>query len=148
MSRSLLVAILAIASPAFAHFKLVSPAASFMQDGYGSPQKSAPCGQADPGDTAVPSNKVTQLMTGQMVELQISETIFHPGHYRVAIAQDMAGLPADQSVMPGATACGSTAIDPSPQMPVLADGLLVHTSKFTSPQTVQVQLPAGFKCTN
>lgn len=143
-----LVVVAAIASPALAHFKLVSPAASFLQDGYGSPQKSAPCGQADPGDTATPTNAVTQLMTGQMVSIEIDETIFHPGHYRVSLAQDMSGLPADPAVTPGTTACGSTPINPTPQMPLLADGLLVHTTRFTSNQTMQVQLPPGFKCTN
>ncbi len=142
------VAVLAIASPALAHFKLVSPAASFEQDNSGSPQKSAPCGQADAGDPAVPTNAVTQLMTGQMVTIEIDETIFHPGHYRVSLAENMNMLPADPPVTPGTTACGSTAINPSPQMPLLAAGRLVHTARFTTNQTAQVQLPAGYKCTN
>ena len=147
--RCLLVAsVLAIASPALAHFKLVSPAASFQQDSFGSPQKSAPCGQADPGQTAVPTNAITQLMTGQMIDIEIDETIFHPGHYRVSIAETMAGLPADPPVTAGTTACGSTAINPSPQMPLIADGLLVHTTAFAGNQTAQVQLPASFRCTN
>jgi MYXO-CTERM domain-containing protein len=60
----------------------------------------------------------------------------------------MAMLPADPMVSPGSTACGSTAINPAPTMPLLADGLLVHTSRFTTNQMAQVQLPAGFKCTN
>jgi hypothetical protein len=148
MKVALVVGVLAIASPAIAHFKLVSPAASFEQDTYGSPQKSAPCGQADPNDPAVPTNAVTQLMTGQMISIEIDETIYHPGHYRVSLAETMAALPADPPVTTGATACGSTAINPSPTMPLLADGLLVHTSRFQTNQTMQVQLPAGYKCTN
>jgi len=149
MQRIALVAVvLAIATPALAHFKLISPAASFGQDGFGSPQKTAPCGQSDPGDTAVPTNQVTQLMTGQMVSIEVDETIFHPGHYRVSLAESTTMLPADPMVTPGATACGSTAINPSPQMPLLADGLLVHTSSFSTNQMMQVQLPAGVKCTN
>lgn len=36
--RSLAVLVLLIGSPAFAHFKLVSPAANFQQDNNGSPQ--------------------------------------------------------------------------------------------------------------
>lgn len=146
--KCLVVVALLISSPAFAHFKLVSPAASFMQDTSGSPQKSAPCGQADPGQAAVPTNAVTQLMTGQMVAIEIDETIFHPGHYRVSLAENMNALPADPMVTPGSTACGSTAINPAPTMPLIADGLLVHTTRFTSNQMAMVQLPAGFKCTN
>lgn len=148
MRIALVAVLLAIASPALAHFKLVSPAASFEQDDFGSPQKSAPCGQADAGDAAVPTNMVTQLMTGQMVSIEIDETIFHPGHYRVSLAESTAMLPANPQVMTGTTACGSTAINPSPQMPLLADGLLVHTARFTTNQTMQVQLPAGYTCTN
>ncbi len=148
LSRGLAIAVLTVASPALAHFKLISPAASFQQDTYGSPQKSAPCGQADAGDTAVPTNAVTQLMTGQMVDIEIDETIFHPGHYRVSLADTMTMLPADPPVTPGSSACGSTAIDTNPTMPLLADGLLVHTSRFTTNQTMQVQLPAGYRCTN
>lgn len=142
------VAVTALASPALAHFKLVSPAASFEQDSFGSPQKSAPCGQADAGQSAVPTNTVTQLMTGQTISIEIDETVFHPGHYRVSLAQDMASLPADPPVTAGTTACGSTAINPSPQMPLIADGLLVHTTAFAGNQTAQVQLPASFRCTN
>lgn len=148
MRIALVAVILAIASPALAHFKLVSPAASFEQDNFGSPQKSAPCGQADAGDAAVPTNMVTQLMTGQMVSIEVDETIFHPGHYRVSLAENTAMLPADPPVTAGTTACGSTAINPNPQMPLLADGLLVHTAPFTSNQTMQVQLPTGYTCTN
>lgn len=146
--RLLATAVLLASSPALAHFALVSPPAAFQQDAYGSPQKSAPCGQADPGDPAVPTNQVTQLMTGQMVEIEIDETIFHPGHYRVSLAENMNMLPADPPVTPGATDCGSTAIEPNPTMPLLADGLLVHTSRFATNQTMQVQLPAGYRCTN
>lgn len=148
MRSLVVVAFLSIASPAFAHFALISPPASFEQDVYGSPQKSAPCGQADPGDPAVPTNAVTQYMTGQMIDIEIDETIFHPGHYRVSLAENMNALPADPPVTVGATDCGSTAINPTPTMPLLADGLLVHTTPFGGNRTMQVQLPAGFRCTN
>jgi hypothetical protein len=53
----------------------------------------------------------------------ITETIAHPGHYRVAIAQDEAGLPAEPIVTAGTTQCGSAPIDPNPSLPVLADGV-------------------------
>src|SRR5262249_42598046 len=72
-----------------------------------------------------------------------------PGHYRVAIAQDMNGLPAEPKVTAGGGyACGSTVIDPNPMLPLLADGLFVHTHAFTGPQTAKIQLPPGYTCKN
>jgi len=142
------LATLGLAATAEAHFKLVTPAAYSQQSSYGDPQKSAPCGQADPGNPAVPTNTVTAVQSGAMLTITINETIPHPGHYRVAVAQNMAELPADPPVTAGSTACGSTVIDPSPTLPLLGDGLLVHTQAFSNPmQTMQVPIPAGMTCT-
>ena len=44
------------------------------------------------------------------------------------------------------TPCGSVPIDPHPTYPVLADGVFVHTTAFTKPQTIEVTLPAGVTC--
>lgn len=66
----------------------------------------------------------------------------------MSLAADQASLPADPTVTPGSTPCGSTEIVAAPTLPLLADGLLVHDAPFPRPQTVQVQLPAGFTCTN
>jgi hypothetical protein len=66
----------------------------------------------------------------------------------VQLAADQASLPADPPVTAGSTACGSTVIEPNPTMPLLADGELVHTTAFGSPQSFQVQLPPGFTCDN
>jgi MYXO-CTERM domain-containing protein len=82
-----------------------------------------------------------------MLTLTINETIFHPGHYRIAIANDIASLPADPPVTAtSSTPCGSTVIDPAPALPLLADGVFVHTAAFSAPQTMQIPLPAGFTC--
>jgi hypothetical protein len=153
MRSAILFGCLLVSTTASAHFKLNSPASLSEQDGLGGPQKSAPCGLSDDSATAddsTPTNQVTTLMTGSIMTVSINETIFHPGHYRVSIAQDMASLPADPVVQPGAgTPCGSTMINPSPTLPLLADGQLVHTSSFgTGTKTFQVQLPAGMTCTN
>ena len=49
----------------------------------GDPQKSAPCGAtAD----AKMSGAVTKVTGGSMLHLKVQETIYHPGHYRVALA--------------------------------------------------------------
>jgi chitin binding protein len=148
--KRLTLALLCLAAPASAHFKLIAPESRSQQDALGGPQKSEPCGLSDSSATAddtVPTNAVTTLMEGSMIDVKITETIFHPGHYRVSIAQDIASLPNDPTVTPGnGFACGSTAIDANPQLPLVADGLFVHTSSFSGSQTTKVQLPAGFTC--
>jgi MYXO-CTERM domain-containing protein len=131
-----------------AHFKLNAPAALSQQSNLGDPQKSAPCGQADPGNAIVPTNMVTAIQSGSMLTISINETVYHPGHYRVAVAQDMNSLPADPQVTAGTTACGSTVINPNPTMPLLGDGLLKHSAPFNGAQTMQVPIPAGLTCTN
>ena len=109
---------------ASAHFILQQPPAYSVQDGLGSPQKSAPCGQADPGVPMQPSGMVTTFVQGQTFTLTIDEKVPHPGHYRVLIAADPSSLPADPAVTPGATPCGSTTITANPTLPLVADGLL------------------------
>ena len=96
------------ASSAHAHFRLIEPACYSEQDDLGTPIKSAPCGQADPGDPVVPTGAVTALVEGQVVMVEVEELVFHPGHYRVAIATDMDSLPDDPPVTAGTTDCGST----------------------------------------
>jgi MYXO-CTERM domain-containing protein len=124
-----------------------------VQDGLGGPQKSSPCGLSDVtqgSDDSTPTNIVAELKEGGTVTVSITELITHPGHYRVALAQDMASLPPEPTVTAGnGYACGSVPIDANPQLPVLADGLFVHTSSFNGvQQTAQVQLPAGMTCTH
>jgi MYXO-CTERM domain-containing protein len=142
-------AIVALAGPAtaHAHFVLQAPASWAQQNSFGDPQKSAPCGQADPGAAAVPSNAVTAFQPGQTITVTINETITHPGHYRVALSSTgQSGLPADPPVTAGATPCGTTVIQSPPVFPVLADGMLVHTGAFSGPQSFQVTLPGDVTC--
>jgi hypothetical protein len=148
MLRCLAVAAIALVpAVAHAHFELVSPANWANQDQYGAPEKTAPCGQADPDDPPVLTNAVTGLVVGSTITITIDEKVFHPGHYRVALASDMASLPADPVVTPDSTsACGTAAIETTPVLPVLADNQLVHTTAFSSPQSMQVALPAGMLC--
>jgi hypothetical protein len=130
-----------------AHFILSSPMSWANQGNLGDPQKSAPCGQADPGTAAVPTGMVTPFHPGDTISITIKETITHPGHYRVALALTQNELPADPQVTAGSTACGSAAIQNPPIFPVLADGVLEHTSAFSGPQTFTVKLPDGMTCT-
>jgi hypothetical protein len=129
-----------------AHFVLEDPMSWWSQDGLGSPQKLGPCGDEGPGSA---TNAVTAYMTGSTINITIHEIIFHPGHYRVALAlHDRSELPPEPVVTPASTPCGSVPIMNPPVFPVLADGMLLHTSPLSGPQTFQVTLPAGMTCTH
>ena len=135
----------ALAIPAAqAHFNLMQPTNWVVQNGSGDPQKTPPCGNEG---AANPTNMETTYRTGDKVTITINETVFHPGHYRVSLAATQGALPMDPPVTPDAQSqCGSTPITTTPTLPLLADGLLVHTTPFGAAQTVQVQLPAGMTC--
>jgi hypothetical protein len=131
--------------PAQAHFKLTAPDSWMSQDVLGSPQKAGPCGD-EKGGTA--TGKITAYKPGDTVTIQLTETVFHPGHYRVALSvKDRSELPADPKVTAGNTPCGSAAIQSPPVFPVLADGVLPHTSQLNGPQTIKVTLPNNVTCT-
>ncbi len=138
-------ALLLLPATATAHFILDSPPASAEQSALGDPQKAPPCG--DDG-SAVATNIVTTYQPGETFTLTIDERIFHPGHYRIAIAvDDINQLPEPPPVTPGATPCGSAPIDANPAFPVLADGVFEHTQPFNEPQTIQITLPDDLSCT-
>jgi len=139
-SALLAVVLLGFAAPAYAHFKLNAPASMTAQDAIGDPQKTGPC------PNIAETGAVTTVPVGGMLAVTVDETIDHPGHYRVAIAQDAAGLPAPPIVT--GLNCGSAPIQANPTMPVLADGLFTNLTSAMGEATVQVQLPAGFTCTN
>lgn len=143
LALGILIATVGVAE---AHFALIEPKPYSKQDTTGSPQKSAPCGQADPGSAVVETGDEATFTAGDKITITVDERIFHPGHYRVAIAQDLLGLPNDPMVTAGDTACGSAEVMADPTLPVLADNLLVHTSPFADQMSVQVQLPAGMTC--
>lgn len=142
-------------SLAQAHFILQAPNALSTQPGgyntspYGGAQKSAPCGQDDVGFAT--TGAVNNFTAGQTITLTILETVPHPGNYRVAIAQNMAGLPADPTVTAmGGDQCAVRApVQANPTLPVIADGLFQHSATFgNNPQTTQIKLPDGFTCSN
>ena len=102
-----LAATAAIAPFAWAHFKLLEPASWIEEDANGDPQKLGPCGgtsanaakgkAANPG---TPTNMVTKVQGGQKLHIKLQETVFHPGHYRIALAvNSRAELPPDPEVV-------------------------------------------------
>lgn len=137
---------LAVPSVAQAHFTLMSPAAVYEQNAVGDPQKAPPCG--DDG-SAVATGDITTYQAGETITVTIDETVYHPGHYRIALAvNDPSELPEEPPVTPGTTACGSAPIDPNPQFPVLADGVFEHQSQLDGPQSIDITLPDDISCTN
>lgn len=129
-----------------AHFILTSPPAVSEQNFLGDPQKAPPCG--DNGD-AVVTGIVTDYQAGDVVTITIDETIFHPGHYRIALAvNDISELPAEPLVTPNDTDCGTVPIQNPPVFPVLADGVFPHDQPFDQPQSIDITLPADLNCDN
>ena len=131
---------------AHAHFVLQAPACWMSQDSLGAPEKLGPCGDEGGG---TPTGTVTAFQSGQMITVTINEVIFHPGHYRIALAvNDRSELPAEPPVTAGSTPCGSVPVENPPVFPVLADGVLDHSSPFNGPQSVQIRLPDNVTCTH
>ena len=160
MTRTLLLTALALAvvsNGVDAHFVLVSPPATIMQNRLGDPQKVAPCGgvSANPGrgtpaDPGVPTGAVTEMKGGSTFHLQVQETVFHPGHYRVALARTIADLPKDPVVTTKDSDRGpqsvSAQIQNPPVAPVVADGLFAHTERTAMFET-DIAVP-NFNCKN
>ena len=128
-----------------AHFKLLEPASWLVESERGDPQKAAPCG-ADP--KAETSNAVGKVGGGSKLHLKVPETIYHPGHYRVALSVNSRNeLPPDPTTIEKTTEKGPRSvwatIQSPPQIPVIADGLFQHYTRPATPQTYEadVQLP-------
>jgi hypothetical protein len=142
----------ATAATVSAHFKLISPASWIVEDMRGDPQKIAPCG-GTMADAGTPTNAMTKVQGGQKLHIEVDETIFHPGHYRIALARTRAGLPPDPEVTMQQTEKGprsvSAAIAAKPQPPVLVDGLWPHTERPAAKWTTDVDIPnlSCEKCT-
>ena len=142
----LLVAALAvITQSASAHFKLMEPASWLVESDRGDPQKAGPCGGSNT-DWGKPSYAVSKVTGGQKLHLKVQETIFHPGHYRVALAVNSpTELPPDPKATTTQSERGPQSVSGEimnpVQMPVLADGLFVHHERTTTPFETDVTLP-------
>ena len=133
------------AAPVSAHFYLEEPENWVEQGSLGDPQKTGPCGNEG---ALRPTGAITAYRTGQTITIQFRETIYHPGHFRVALAtEDRSELPPMPTVTPDSRSdCGSIPIMDPPVFPVLADGLLPHTSPLSGVQEMEVTLPEGVTC--
>src|SRR5579862_9479996 len=109
-----------------AHFKLLEPTSWLIEDERGDPQKAGPCGGTNT-DYGKPSYAVNTAGGGTKLHIKVLETIYHPGHYRVALAVNSPNeLPVDPKATTENTDRGPRSIaaeieDPI-EAPVLADG--------------------------
>jgi hypothetical protein len=130
-------------APASAHFILDTPAASLEQNAIGDPQKLGPCGGTFQ-DAGTPTGAVTELAGGGTMPLKVRESIYHPGHYRVALARSEALLPADPETVtregPRGPVSASATIVADPAPPILADGLFVHTERLAPGHVWEAEL--------
>ncbi|MGE0866669.1 MAG: SCE4755 family polysaccharide monooxygenase-like protein [Vicinamibacterales bacterium] len=132
-------AALASATTTSAHFKMLTPAPWVNTNDLGDPQKVGPCG-GDPKGVNDPilSKAITKVMGGSLLPIKIQETIFHSGHYRVALAvNSRTELPPDPYAAEKWTERGLYSvwgqIQSPPQAPILADGLFQHYPKPGEP---------------
>ena len=129
-----------------AHFRLLAPASWIEENQLGDPQKSAPCGGTN-ADYGKPTYAVTEAKGGSLLHVKVQETVYHPGHYRVAL---VVNSPTELPVDPKATTMTddkgkvmsvSAEVMSPVAPPVLADGLFQHTEKTTTPFETDVTLP-------
>jgi hypothetical protein len=128
------------AAQSHAHFKLLKPASWLNEDHLGGPQKGSPCGPGNKmlflGDDVQPvpfSNAVSTFRAGETITLQLDETIYHPGYFRVSLAK----VPAKDATTkdfpdPPLTDLQNchfdwSAVKTVPHDNVLADGLFMAT---------------------
>src|SRR5262245_47025543 len=107
-----------------AHFKLLEPASWIVENDIGNPQKAAPCG-VDGQNAGTPTNTIGKVVGGSKLHLKVLETVYHPGHYRVALAvNSRTELPPDPQTFERMTEKGPSSvwavIQSPPQIPVIA----------------------------
>jgi hypothetical protein len=115
-----------------AHFILLEPASWVEENQLGAPQKLGPCGGDPAGDNAeLLTGAVTEVTGGSELHVKMPETIFHSGHYRIALAVNSRNeLPPDPITVEQYTDRGLYsvwgAIQSPPQIPIIANGLFRH----------------------
>ncbi|HET9160160.1 MAG TPA: SCE4755 family polysaccharide monooxygenase-like protein [Caulobacteraceae bacterium] len=121
---------LAIPAVALAHFILIEPKGWIEENNLGDPQKAGPCGgtSQNPGK---PTGVVTTVPGGELLHVKVKETVYHPGHFRVALAVlDRKELPADPEDTtregPRGPISVSGKVETNIKPPFLADGVLDH----------------------
>jgi hypothetical protein len=124
---AVLPALLLSAAAAEAHIKLTYPPSWIMENSTGDPQKNGPC-----GGPATRSNVRTRFRPGETIMVQFTETIHHPGHFRISFDDNGTDAFKDPTSF--------TDIVEPPVMPILKDGLL-KDHQAGQPLMVPITLP-------
>ncbi len=120
-----------------AHIKLTAPESFQVADFTGSPQKLEPCGGEGEATYAV-----TTVEAGSQLTVSWKETIYHPGHFRLSIAQRADEFSTPEAVLDrGGNNCASAPIESNPAYPTLVDGLFTHTSAGSGEWSTTVTVP-------
>jgi uncharacterized protein (TIGR03382 family) len=127
-----------------AHFRLLEPMSFVVQQADGAPQKDPPCGPMGAGGTK--TGALTKLKAGQKLMIRISEELFHPGHYRVSLGLTSTDVFKDPPVKTMGNRSVSAEIQNPPVMPVIGDGLFVHTTLAQKVNAFEVTIPADVSC--
>lgn len=122
--------VLAMPVAGSAHFILMQPKGWIEENQLGDPQKLGPCGGTS-ANAGTPTGVVTPVTGGELLHIHVKETIYHPGHFRVALSVlDRSELPPDPEDVtkdgPRGPISVSGKIDPNPKPPVLVDGIWEH----------------------
>ncbi len=136
VGRMALVGSLLWAAGGAAHTKLTAPPDWLVTDSVGDPQKEAPCGST----AGTPSNLVTTVQAGSKLTVVWTETVFHPGHWRIAIATDRSQLVTPIPVV-DANNCVSAPIEANPSAPVILDNVFPHTSSSAADYQQDITVP-------
>jgi hypothetical protein len=137
MKMGLTCSLLCLSLAGQAHIKIDEPTSVIVTTANGFPVNGVPCG----GD-GTPTNAVRTVEAGSLLTVSWRETIFHPGHFRLAIAADAGSFVTPAAVV-NANNCVSGTIDPNPRLPVLVDGLFPHSAaKPDGRYSTQVRVPA------
>jgi hypothetical protein len=138
------MAVLPVAADA--HFRLLAPASWIEENQLGDPQKAGPCGGTN-ADYGKPTYAVTDVKGGSLLHVKVQETVYHPGHYRIALAVNSpTELPLDPKAQTmtndkGAIMSVSGEVMNPVAPPVLADGLFQHDAKTADPFETDVAIP-------
>jgi Lytic polysaccharide mono-oxygenase, cellulose-degrading len=149
-------ALLLWAAQAQAHFKLLKPASWLNEDALGGPQKGSPCGPGNSrpfiGDDMSPapaSNAVTTFQAGEKITVELAETVYHPGYYRISIAPVSAAkattkeFPDPPLTDPKECFFDKAAVKTSPHDSVIGDGLFMTSENMPTGRSLmqEVTLP-------
>lgn len=144
---ALLATALALAPlAAQAHFRLLAPASWIEENQLGDPQKAGPCGGTN-ADYGKPTYAVTEAKGGSLLHVKVQETVYHPGHYRIALAVNSpTELPVDPKAETMTDPNGKVMSVSAPVMnpaapPVLVDGLWTHDDHVLHAFETDVELP-------